>query len=70
MGLLGFFACEEHTNGVVCTDPTVGVSYDAYRLNLWRVGGRPAPRWLSTEAARSTSAGLATCSASAFPGRS
>jgi len=52
MGLLGF-ACEEHTNGDVGSNPTVGVCWDADRLNLWRVGIRPDPRWLSTEAARS-----------------
>ena len=52
MGLLAF-ACEEHTNGGVGSDPTVGVCWDADRLNLWRVGRRPGPRLLSTEAARS-----------------
>ena len=52
MELLGF-ACEEHTNGGVDLDPTVGVCWDADRLNLWRVGVTPDPRWLSTEAARS-----------------
>ena len=52
MGLRGF-ACEEHTNGGVGSDPTVGVCWDADRLNLWRVGRRPDPRLLSTEAARS-----------------
>ena len=52
MELLGF-ACEEHTNGGVSPDPTVGVCWDADRLNLWRVGRRPDPRFLSTEAARS-----------------
>ena len=46
------FACEEHTNGGVSSGPTVGVCWDADRLNLWRVGIRPDPRWLSTEAAR------------------
>jgi uncharacterized protein len=51
MDLLGF-ACEEHTNGGVSSDPTVGVCWDADRLNLWRVGIRPDPRLLSTEAAR------------------
>ena len=51
MGLLGF-ACEEHTNGGVGSDPTVGVCWDADRLNLWRVGIRPDPRLLSTDAAR------------------
>jgi uncharacterized protein len=52
MGLLAF-ACEEHTNGGVGSDPTVGVCWDADRLNLWRVGIRPNPQFLSTEAARS-----------------
>jgi uncharacterized protein len=46
------FACEEHTNGGVGSDPTVGVCWDADRLNLWRVGIRPDPRLLSTGAAR------------------
>jgi hypothetical protein len=36
MGLLAF-ACEEHTNGVVDSHPTVGVCWDGDRLNLWRV---------------------------------
>lgn len=52
MGLLAF-ACEEHTNGGVTSHPTVGACWDADRLNLWRVGIEPSPRWLSTEAARS-----------------
>ncbi len=51
MDLLGF-ACEEHTNGGVDSNPTVGVCWDADRLNLWRVGIRPDPRLLSTGAAR------------------
>ena len=52
MGLLAF-ACEEHANGGIGPDPTVGVCWDADRLNLWRVGIIPDPRFLSTEAARS-----------------
>lgn len=52
MDLLAF-ACEEHTNGGISPDPTVGVCWDADRLNLWRVGIRPNPRFRSTEAARS-----------------
>ena len=51
MGLLGF-ACEEHTNGGVGSHATVGVCWDADRLNLWRVGIRPDPRLLSTGATR------------------
>jgi uncharacterized protein len=46
------FACEEHTNGGVDSYPTVGVCLDADRLNLWRVGIRPDPHGLSTEAAQ------------------
>jgi uncharacterized protein len=52
MDLLAF-ACEEHTNGGLSEEPTVGVCWDADRLNLWRVGFEPDPRFLSTEAARS-----------------
>ena len=48
MGLLAF-ACEEHTNGGIGPDPTVGVCWDADRLNLWRVGIIPDPRFLSTK---------------------
>ena len=51
MGLLAF-ACEEHTNGGLSEDPTVGVCWDADRLNLWRVGFEPDPLFLSTGAAR------------------
>ncbi len=51
MGLLSF-ACAEHTNGGVGSDPTVGACWDANRLNLWRVGIRPDPGLLSTAAAR------------------
>ena len=52
MDLLSF-ACEEHTNGGLSEDPTVAVCWDADRLNLWRVGFEPDPRFLSTRAARS-----------------
>ena len=47
------FACREHTNGHLSEDPTFGVCWDADRLNLWRVGFEPDPRFLSTRAARS-----------------
>ena len=43
MGLLAF-ACEEHTNGGIGPDPTVGVCWDADRLNLWRVGIDSGPQ--------------------------
>lgn len=60
------FACEEHTNGGVGPDPTVGVCWDADRLNLWRVGITPDPR---RREARSASRGLAPCRVSISPGR-
>jgi uncharacterized protein len=46
-------ACHDHTAGTTSADPTLGACWDADRLNLWRVGIRPDPRWLSTSAARS-----------------
>lgn len=46
-------ACDLHTAGQVSPDPTIGVCWDADRLNLWRVASRPSPVLLSTEAARS-----------------
>jgi len=45
-------ACRDHDRGLVTNDPTIGVSWDADRLNLWRVRTRPDPRLLSTAAAR------------------
>jgi uncharacterized protein len=45
-------ACELHADGLVSDDPTVGVCWDADRLNLWRVGKTPVPDLLSTEPAR------------------
>jgi hypothetical protein len=51
MGLLGF-ACEEHTNGGVGSDPTVGVCWDADRCTV-AGGDQAGPRWLSTKSARS-----------------
>ena len=45
-------ACTRHDQGHVTDDPTVGVCWDADRLNLWRVGIIPDSRLLSTAAAR------------------
>lgn len=45
-------ACELHDKGQTSTDPTVGVCWDADRLNLWRVMRRPDPALLSTPAGR------------------
>jgi uncharacterized protein len=45
-------ACFEHADGTVSTDPTVGVCWDADRLDLPRVGITPRPDLFSTAAAR------------------
>lgn len=45
-------ACSRHADGLTTDDPTIGVCWDADRLNLWRLGRRPLPRFLSTNAAR------------------
>lgn len=45
-------ACSDHTYSVGSQDPTIGVCWDADRLNLWRVGTEPDPRFLSTQPAR------------------
>lgn len=45
-------ACAYHTDGRVDPDPTIGVCWDADRLDLWRVGIPPFGDLLSTEAAR------------------
>jgi uncharacterized protein len=42
------YACHEHTNGLVSSDPTVGCCWDADRLDLPRVGVWPDPALLST----------------------
>lgn len=45
-------ACEWHTEGESDPSPTVCTCWDADRLDLGRVGIRPDPRYLCTEAAR------------------
>ncbi len=46
-------ACNEHADGLTSPeDVTVGACWDADRLNLWRVGTEPDPRFLSTKPAR------------------
>lgn len=45
-------ACRTHTDGTTTADPTIGTCWDADRLDLLRVGIRPDPRYLATEAAR------------------
>jgi uncharacterized protein len=45
-------ACRGHDEGRVSSDATIGVCWDADRLDLARVGIRPSSRFLSTEAAK------------------
>jgi uncharacterized protein len=45
-------ACRGHDRGHVSADPTVGVCWDADRLDLARVGIFPSARYLSTTAAK------------------
>ncbi|MCZ7646360.1 MAG: hypothetical protein M5U26_13925 [Planctomycetota bacterium] len=45
-------ACDGHVDGRLAENPTVGVCWDADRLNLWRVGIEPNPKYLSTAPAR------------------
>jgi len=47
-------ACRLHNDGQVSDDPTVGVCWDADRLDLSRVGIVPDPKFLSTEAGRNS----------------
>ena len=45
-------ACRTHTDGMTSSDPTIGVCFDADRLDLSRVGIRPELSFLSTDAAK------------------
>ena len=45
-------ACELHTTAPPSGHPTLGTCWDSDRLNLWRVGIEPSPRYLSTEEAK------------------
>lgn len=40
-------ACEDHENGRLSADPTIGCCWDADRINLWRVGVAPDPQFFS-----------------------
>lgn len=46
-------ACELHTEAGPTSEATLGLCWDSDRLNLWRVGIRPSPRYLSTAPAQS-----------------
>ena len=43
-----YYACAWHEKGRVTAEPTIGTCWDADRLDLWRVGARPLPRYMST----------------------
>lgn len=45
-------AIRDHTGGRFSAIPTIACCWDADRLNLWRLGMRPDPAFLSTPAAR------------------
>jgi len=45
-------ACTWHDRGLVSEHPTVGACWDADRLDLGRVGLRPDPAFMSTDAGR------------------
>jgi uncharacterized protein len=44
-------ACDHHTDGKLSEDPSIAVCWDADRLDLWRVGKEPSPRFMSTPVA-------------------
>jgi len=46
------YACAHHTSGLTEADITVQTCWDADRLDLGRIGIRPDPRRLCTDAAR------------------
>jgi uncharacterized protein len=48
-------ACNEHTSGFTSADLSVQACWDADRLDLLRVGIRPDPRYLCTQAAKDAS---------------
>jgi uncharacterized protein len=51
------FAMTHHARGRVSGDPTIGVCWDADRLDLPRVGTIPVPELMSTRAGKERAAG-------------
>jgi uncharacterized protein len=47
-----YTACAQHTNGKITDDITIQTCWDADRLDLGRVGIRPHPKYLGTDAAK------------------
>jgi uncharacterized protein len=54
LDLLGL-ACAKHSDGWTNADVTVQTCWDADRLDLGRVGVRPRPQYLCTDAAKNPS---------------
>ncbi len=46
------YACRHHTDGKLTGNPTIGVCWDADRLDLGRAGTQPKPEYMSTVAGR------------------
>jgi uncharacterized protein len=46
------YACARHTDGLTDADVTVQACWDADRLDLGRIGVRPSPDFLCTDAAK------------------
>lgn len=44
-------AIRDHSNGQMSLNSTIQTCWDSDRLDLWRVGVRPSPKYLSREAA-------------------
>ncbi len=61
-------ACREHTAGQTDADLTVQTCWDADRLDLGRVGIRPDPAYLCTDAAREPATIAAACERSSWSG--
>jgi uncharacterized protein len=51
-----FYACTWHERGRTSDDPTIGVCWDADRLDLPRVSIRPDPKLMSTAAGKQMAA--------------
>ena len=60
-------ACIHHDAGMTSDDPTIGVCWDADRLDLPRVGILPDPALFSTEAGRSAAERLVRELSGTFP---
>ena len=55
-----FVACTSHSLGHVTYEPTIGVCWDADRLDLPRVGIRPHPSKMSTDTGKGAASAMLT----------